>query len=181
METSILTRQVGPLKTWVWMLIGLGVALAYALYKERKGNAAQATGGEEGKTDAYGNYTTDDEYATGNNTVPDFISQNYINTTVNNQLPVPPTAPPPKDTTTPPPTTLPAPTKPPGTKPKYTTYVVKRGDTLSGIAKKYKTTWQALYAFNTTKGVRPDATIATLKKRGPNLLYSGEKILIPTK
>lgn len=178
METSLLTRQVGPLKTWVWMLIGLGLALAYALYNQRKHAAATADAGATGT--ATGSGDIPDDYATGNNTVPDFISQNYVNTTVNNNIPtqtLPPTAPPPKDTTTPPTT----PTTPTPTTPKHTTYVVKKGDSLSKIAKKYGTTWQKLWTYNTTKGVRPDSTIATLKKRGPNLLYSGEKILIPSK
>lgn len=179
MDTNLLTKQVGPLKTWVWMLIGLGLALAYALYKQRKASASQPD--TSGNATGTGADSTD--YATGNNTVPDFISQNYI--TVNNPAgptqTLPPTAPPPSTTPSTPstPTTPKPPTKP--GKPKYTTYVVKKGDTLSGIASKYKTTWQDLWKFNTTAGVRPAETIATLKKRGPNLLYSGEKILIPSK
>ena len=61
------------------------------------------------------------------------------------------------------------------------TYTVKHGDTLTSIAKKYGFTWQELYKYNTTPGVRPASTEATLKKRGPNLLYANEKILIPPK
>lgn len=180
MDTNLLTKQVGPLKTWVWMLIGLGLALAYALYRQRKASASQPD--TSGNATGTGADSTD--YATGNNTVPDFISQNYVTTTVNNPAPtqsLPPTAPPPSTTPTTP-TTPSKPTTPSQpSKPKYTTYVVKKGDTLDAIAKKYKTSWQDLWKFNTTAGVRPAETIATLKKRGPNLLYSGEKILIPTK
>jgi LysM repeat protein len=56
---------------------------------------------------------------------------------------------------------------------------VKKGDTLSAIAAKYHTTWQALWKWNTTKGNRPASTIATLLGRGPNDLVVGEEIDIP--
>lgn len=55
----------------------------------------------------------------------------------------------------------PQPTKPPG----GTVYVVKRGDTLSSIAAKYKTTWQKLASFNSIKN--------------PNVIMPGQKIKIP--
>lgn len=45
-------------------------------------------------------------------------------------------------------------------------YTVKRGDTLSAIATKYHTTYQALAAYNRIKN--------------PNLIYVGEKIRIPS-
>ncbi|MGN0998138.1 MAG: phage tail tip lysozyme [Faecousia sp.] len=47
-----------------------------------------------------------------------------------------------------------------------TVYTVVKGDTLSGIAKKYGTTYQALAAYN---GIA-----------NPNLIYVGQKIKIPT-
>ena len=46
-------------------------------------------------------------------------------------------------------------------------YVVKSGDTLSGIAKKYNTTYQALAVYN---------NIAN-----PNIIHTGQKIKIPSK
>lgn len=46
-------------------------------------------------------------------------------------------------------------------------YVVKNGDTLYGIAKKYNTTWQKIYADN-------KATIGSK----PNLIKPGQKLLI---
>ena len=46
-------------------------------------------------------------------------------------------------------------------------YVVKPGDTLSGIAKKYNTTYQALAVYN---------NIAN-----PNIIHTGQKIKIPSK
>lgn len=60
-------------------------------------------------------------------------------------------------------------------------YRVKRGDTLSGIAAKYGLSAKQLYQYNLTKGIRPESTIQTLKKRGPNLLFKGEEIDIPKK
>ena len=49
-------------------------------------------------------------------------------------------------------------------KPAEMVYVVKKGDTLSAIAAKYKTTWQALAKKN--------------KIKDPNLIYPGQKIVI---
>jgi hypothetical protein len=45
-------------------------------------------------------------------------------------------------------------------------YTVKPGDTLSGIAQNYNTTWQAIY----------DANQATL--HNPNLVYAGEQLRV---
>ena len=48
------------------------------------------------------------------------------------------------------------------------TYTIQRGDTLSGIASKYGTTWQELY--NANKGVIGS---------NPNLIYSGTVLTLP--
>ena len=48
------------------------------------------------------------------------------------------------------------------------TYTIQRGDTLSGIASKYGTTWQELY--NANKGVIGN---------NPNLIYSGTVLTLP--
>ena len=48
--------------------------------------------------------------------------------------------------------------------PAHVYYVVKRGDTLSGIASKYGTTWQKLQAMN---GIR-----------NPNKIYPGQRIRV---
>jgi nucleoid-associated protein YgaU len=89
---------------------------------------------------------------------------------------------PPGTTTKPPTTSKPAPTpaKPP-TKKAPVSYKVQHNDTLSSLATKYHVAggWETLWKYNTTKGNRPADTIAELIKRGPNLLYSGETILIP--
>jgi nucleoid-associated protein YgaU len=58
-------------------------------------------------------------------------------------------------------------------------YKVVAGDTLTSIAARHKTTAAALYTYNTTPGVRSAADIATIKRRGPDLIYPGETILIP--
>ena len=62
----------------------------------------------------------------------------------------------------------PAPQPQPTTQPStgVTTYVVKKGDTLSGIASRYGTTYQALAQYN---GIS-----------NPNLIYVGQVIKIPT-
>lgn len=55
--------------------------------------------------------------------------------------------------------------EPPKTESKNTVYIVKKNDTLSGIAKKYGTTYQALAEYNNIKN--------------PNVIYVGQKIIIP--
>jgi GH25 family lysozyme M1 (1,4-beta-N-acetylmuramidase) len=51
-----------------------------------------------------------------------------------------------------------------GSKPSYKTYIVKRGDTLSSIAKKYGTTYQKIARDN---GIS-----------NPNKIYAGQKLII---
>lgn len=61
----------------------------------------------------------------------------------------------------------------------HTTYTVKRGDNLSSIAKKYGMSWKDIWNYNLKN--RKPSTVKTLKKRGPNLIYSGSKFYIPKK
>lgn len=185
---NLLTRKWGPVQVWVWGVGGLVVAWLIAKWQANKsGNAS--------KTDATEADTADT--AQSEQVAPQFIIENNMPATPvgvgappTPSTPVPPTTTPPVVTppsTTPnPPATTPPkpPAKPPAkpAKPKAPlTYTVKHGDTLSAIAKKYGTTWQALWTYNTTAGNRPADTIKTLKARGPNLLYAGEKILVPQK
>lgn len=182
MALEMWKKKAGPLPMWGWGGILLGGALLYSLVqRSRQAKTADDTSSQPTDTSTV-----------PSDQVPDFISQVY--TTVNNTptptatpppattLPAPVTNPPvaPPKTTTAPRTPAPV-TGPPKVAAKATSYKVKTGDTLSSIAKKYGTTWQALFTYNTTPGVRPADTIKTLKARGPNLLYSGETILIPPK
>lgn len=59
--------------------------------------------------------------------------------------------------------------KPQVEEPSYFTYTIKKGDTLSGIAKKFGTTTKAI------KEANPD------KIKNINKIYAGDKIKIPTK
>lgn len=69
------------------------------------------------------------------------------------------------------------------TPPKIVT--VHKGDTLTSLARRFGLTANQLYAYNTGSGAqganRKPSTIQTLKKRGPDLIYGGEKIYIPRK
>lgn len=82
----------------------------------------------------------------------------------------------------PPPAPAPPPPPPPPAAPKtpsWSYYTVQPGDNLSSIAAKFGTTWQNLYTYNTTPGNRSAASEQTIESRGPNLIYSGESILVP--
>lgn len=61
----------------------------------------------------------------------------------------------------------------------HTSYKVKRGDTLTGIAKKHGTSWKDIWNYNLKN--RSAGTVKTLKKRGPNLIYKGGTFYIPNK
>lgn len=66
----------------------------------------------------------------------------------------------------------------PKAKPKYTHYTVKPGNTLSGIAKKYHTSYQKIFAANKKGTVRLDGTKGILTN--PNLIRPGQRLVIPT-
>lgn len=198
---DFLTQKAGILPIWGWGAVGLGAAYAYSRYKANQ-SAAQGNG-TTGTTNAAGESTAaNPQFIIENNEPAGGWGSVSVPVTVNNPAPVPVTTPP--GTGTQPPVTTPPPiqggnpphqgnpvqvppSKPtapakPAPKPPVA-YKVQHGDTLSSIAAKYHTTWQALWAFNTGTGSgtanRPAATIATLKQRGPNLLYAGETIYVP--
>lgn len=179
-EHNLITSKWGPLPVWAWSLIGLGLAWLYAKYRSTQQAAQQqqqqqATGSG---TDAESQQVAP-QFIIENNMPPDVGAPSTPSAPVT--APTPPSTPtPPAKTPNPPVTGKPKP--PPKKKPtpkEPLQYKVKHGDTLSSIAARYHTTWQKLWAYNTTPGNRPASTIATLKKRGPNLLYSNETILIP--
>lgn len=179
---ALLMRKWGPFQVWVYALAGL--VAAWLIAKWRASQSAKTSGAEQADTA---------DIAESEQVAPQFIIENNmpagVGAPTTPQVPVPtkPVPPPvitPPGTTPNPPTTTPPkppPKKPTPAKKKPVTYKVKHGDTLSAIAKKYGTTWQQLWTYNTTSGNRSADAIKTLKQRGPNLLYAGETILIPQK
>ena len=190
---NVFTRKLGPAPLWVWMLAGLGAALAFSSVRKNKAAAAQAaTTSATGTTQA-------------SNQVPPIIVQNYPGYGVPGPqgppgpagtpgapgtpgTPAPGPFPPPPDVTG----GIPTPVKPPaGPQPPRPVpqprpprqpleYRVKPGDTLSGIAARYGTSADTLWKYNINPANgRPQSTINELIRRGPNLLYSNELILIP--
>jgi hypothetical protein len=175
-----LKSKLGPLPVWAWTLLGtIALALFLIRQKGKNGNdkaAADQTNSDLGSAAELANMF---EVA---GLMPYQGGDVYINPPASSPKPTPLPAP------IPPTVPKPIPTpgghgKPPipGAPKPRATYTVKHNDTLTAIAKKYGTTADALFKYNTTPGVRPASTEATLKKRGKNLLYAGEKILIPPK
>lgn len=186
-ERSLLASKWGPLPVWAWGAIGLVVA--WLIAKWQSSRSAKNTKQEADTADLAD--TSESEQV-----APQFIIENNmpagVGAPTTPQAPVPPPSTPPVVTPpgkSPNPPTHQKPPKIPGkpsvpskpSKKAPVEYKVKHGDTLSAIAKKHGTTWQALWTYNTTAGNRPADTIKTLKQRGPNLLYAGETILIPQK
>jgi LysM repeat protein len=130
---GILTRRIGPLAVWMWLAIVTVLGVGYYLYAKSKAGSSDASG-----TSGTGSETPSSD-------VPDYISQTTINLTEppsTGATPPPGKAPPPattppKKTTTPPKKTAPAPKK--STQPPVfsNSYVVKAGDTLDSLAKKF--------------------------------------------
>lgn len=186
-QKNIITYKVGgKVPVWVIMIGLLILAWLYAKWRSDKASSSS-------KTDTADTTASDSESEA---VAPQFIIENNMPagvgapTTPSAPVTVPP-APPPVTTlpgTTPNPPVI-TPTKPvtpgkPAPKPAKKApleYVVKHGDTLGAIAKKYHTTTAALWTYNTTPGNRPAATIKKLRARGKDLLYAGETILIPQK
>lgn len=186
-EGNFITQKWGPVPVWVWALGGLVLAWAFAKYRDLKSAAAAATpAAAPGTTASAESQQVAPQFLIENNLPP----EGPVNVTVPiTGIPSTPVTPPvtpeppvvtPPTTTPQPPTTNKPPPPPPKPGPKAPLeYKVVHGDTLSSIAARHHTTWQKLFTYNTTPGVRPAKTIQTLKQRGPNLLYAGETILIP--
>lgn len=180
-----LKSKLGPLPVWVWTLLGTITLALFLISKKNKGDTSQAaadqTNSDLGSAAELANMF---EVA---GLMPYQGGDVYINTTQPQNPPSSPSKPhgppwhPPTGGGAKPPSSGGG--KPPtkGAPKPRATYTVKHGDNLSKIAAKYGTTADALFKYNTTPGVRPAETEATLKKRGKNLIYSGEKILIPPK
>lgn len=184
---ATLKQKAGPLPVWAWAAIGTVLLAAFLIF--RKGKTQSASDSAQAAADqTNSNLGSAAELANMFEVaglMPYQGGDIYVNTTQTNN-------PPPGPVTTPPPVNAPPSTQPqPTGKPKFpkpsnppkpaAIYVVKRGDNLTKIAKAYGISEANLWAYNITRGVRPAATIATLKARGPNLLYSNEKIYIPPK
>jgi LysM repeat protein len=136
---GVLTEKLGPLATWIWLLIAtVGIVIYYLIAKYRQGKSGtsstpQATTGQ-----------AQPGQVAGVQDVPDIILQNYTTqngSTINVPAPAGATPPPPP----PPTTTQPVPNKP-VTPPKTPTpqppilnakYTVKVGDTLDSVAAKF--------------------------------------------
>lgn len=179
---GVLRQKLGPLPTWMYLLLITIGLLAYYLYAKHKAGASTATPAATAGQAQPGEVT-------GAQNVPDYVFQNTTNVTeppesntitVNNPPVTPgppgpagppgkpgtpgkPAAPPPKSTT------------PPPKGQKYTTVTVTKwtpnntpwNSTLSGIAGHY--------------GVKGGyASLAKLNGiKNPNLIYPGQKIKVP--
>ena len=162
---NILTQRLGPLATWVWLLIAtIGIG-AIVLWQKHKGGTTATAQAQPGQT-------------AGVQDVPDIILQNYTTQTQTDTDTAPPTTTKPPPVVTPPHVPGPPIKKPPGPPkppPKYRTITVAKwtktntpwNSTLWGIATHFKVKggYQALAKLNGIKD--------------PDLIYPGQKIKVP--
>jgi LysM repeat protein len=180
-----LKSKLGPLPVWAWTLLG-SIALALFLIRQKSKGGSTKAAADQTNSDLGSAAELANMFEVAG-LMPYQGGDVYINTTTTQNPPPgktlptpigglpwhPPSGnPPPGGSGTPPVHGAPKP---------RATYTVKPNDTLTSIAKKYGTTATAIFKYNTTPGVRPAATEALLKKRGKNLIYANEKILIPPK
>jgi LysM repeat protein len=186
-KLGVWSKKLGPMPAWLWAGLVMGLLLLFMLYKKKTTATAAAATSTAGTS-------------TSANDVPQFVNQTYTTVTppaapdvgdegdTGPAGPAGPAGPPgtpgtpaPKPVPTPAPKPLPGkpPVKPPA---KPVAYVVKKGDTLTAIAKKYGITWQTLYDYNIGSASPHSAQAkAFIKSKGPNMIYAGETFYIPPK
>jgi LysM repeat protein len=178
-----LKGKLGPLPTWVWALLFTAGLAVFLIHRKSKAAASDTSTAASGQTNSdLGSASELANMFEVAGLMPYQGGDVYVNTTVSNPPPGGPGTPskPILNGGSPPVAHQP---KPPATnvnKP-ASIYTVKPGDNLTAIAKKYGISEATLWKFNTDSKVRTASAIATLKKRGQNTIYSGEKIYIPSK
>lgn len=173
---SLLTSKWGPMPVWAWMLIGLGVAIAFRSWQSNRTAGQQQTA------------TTD----LSGTTTPPTVYQDYI--TITNPINTPPDQPPGQGRAEPPqgpdvhipPGERPVPVPPPGQAPapkpatgrwvtvqKWTAKNAPWNSTLSGIAKHYGVkSWQTIWNAPQNKALKA-------RRKQPNLIQPGDRIWVP--
>lgn len=180
---NVLTERLGPLATWVWLLIATAAILIYVVWRNRQAAAQQNTQATAGQ-------------AVGAQSVPDIIIQNQEgpdqdNSPAGSTPPSQPTPPPPPPTpggtgTAKPPAK--PPTKPPSTKPpvkakpgqQYTTVTVGRWTATPGknnLAPWNSTLWGIATHYHVNGGYQALAKLNGIKD--PSKLTPGQKIKVP--
>lgn len=182
---SSLKAKLGPLPVWAWAGIGTIILAVFLMRKNAKANAQTQAAADQTNSNLGSAAELVNMFEVAG-LMPYQGGDVYVNTTVTSPSTPPGSAPTSKPPTNgpgakvpPPPKVTPVSHHPTGNVKPRAIYTVKRGDNLSAIARKYGTTADTLFKYNTTNGVRPSSTIATLKQRGKNLLYANEKIYIP--
>jgi LysM repeat protein len=193
-KLGVWSKKLGPLPAYVWAVLVLGIVLVVMYIKKKKTASAASGASDTGSADG-----------TDASDIPQFVNQTYTTvtpptvnasatssstSTASNPTPSPPctspTCPAPVGTPTP----VSAPPNPPKAKaptkstakPKPIAVVVKPGDTLTSIAKKYGISWETLYDYNIgSSSPHTPSAIAYIKSHGPNLIYAGETFYIPPK
>lgn len=169
---NALTQRLGPLATWVWLLIITLAILGYAYWKNRKNAATQQTGqAQPGQ-------------AVPAQTVPDIILQNQLQQSQTQTVTPPAAATPPTAPTPPPPAPTPPPVpgpKPPKKPPKkYETVMVGRWTPVPGrhnLAPWNSTLWGIATHYNVPGGYQALAKLNGIKDA--NLIHPGQKIKVP--
>lgn len=184
------TTKIGPLPVWAWA-VGVGGLLGLIWFLRRP---AKATGNDSTATQA--------PTYTGSPTttvvpVDQGLSDNQFKLLMAElkKLQGKPSTPPVTGTvdTTPPkpgtpvvidkpsPVPTPPPSQPAPVQDLGTQWVdVHPGDSFSSIAARYGKSWQELWNYQLQPGIRPAATQATLRSRGPDhALFNGSSVAIP--
>jgi len=179
---NVLTQKLGPLATWVWLLIGtVLVVLYYVIAKWKSGKTTPAAASSTAPT-------------TNQSQVPDYIVQNYLGNTPSGSSTPPPatsttaTTPPPTTTSTatPPASTTstaktappPSPAVPAAPKPAAQQYTVVTVVPFADPAPWNSTLWGIATHYNVPGGYQALAKLNNISD--PNLIHPGQQIRVPT-
>jgi nucleoid-associated protein YgaU len=170
---ELLTRKLGPMPTWAWMLIGIGLAVIWKSIQASRAN-------DQAKADET---PTGDPELIGGDQSPPVVFQNFTTFTGSPWSPPsrgrtsPPVAPPPPGPVNPLPPAGPG-TQPTGhwvTVAKFTTHNPPWNSTLSGIAKHLKgnqNAWQAIWNA-------PQNAAEKARRKDPKHIQPGDRIFVP--
>lgn len=195
-----LNHKLGPLPVWLWaVLAGAGLGGIWFLRSRNSAaaqpaNAADATADDTNRTTIVPSIDaglSESQWQQLMNAIRGLYGQNSAPPPPDDTPPpdhinngIPPAVPGGSIHVTPPatsPTTGGSNTSAPSKTPVFITVPQGSGWSWSSIAAQYGHSWQDLWAYNLTPGIRPAATEAQLKSEGVNhSLFGGTKVAVPS-
>lgn len=159
---SFLTKKIGPLPTWGWMLIGLGVAIIWASVKSNRDKEKKKSK-EEPASEDYNPYQL-----IGGNQRPPIVFQSNVTVPMFGGRPYPPSAPGPTAPATPAAGQWVTTAKWTRRDAPWNSTVTGMAKTLLGSEKRWKEIWDA-----------PENQALKARRKKPTDIQPGDKLYVP--